>query len=141
MPVTLAHEAMLLATSMAPKPIIFTQTFTSKICLACAFRQPIGKGSPSFRIVSWLLQRCLPRRSFRTVRIFRISLAKWDTYMPCLLTRTAYVSGYSSIALSRLPVRSSSKAVFSMIGMRRVSWKPSIPGLSRPCGIPLICSM
>ena len=43
------------------------------------------------------------------------------THIPCRLTNTAYVSGCNSIAFSRLPVRSSSNAVFSMIGMLKVS--------------------
>ena len=63
------------------------------------------------------------------------------TYMPCLRTRTAYVSGYASIAASNAPVKSSSNAVFSIMGTRRVSWNPNRPALPLPFGMPLICSI
>jgi hypothetical protein len=62
------------------------------------------------------------------------------THIPCRLTNTAQVSGYSSIAFSKLSVKSSSCAVFSIIGIVSVSKKPRLPA-SRPLGIPLICSM
>lgn len=62
------------------------------------------------------------------------------THIPCRRTSTAYVSGYSSIAFSKNSVKSSSKGVFSMMGMLKVSWNPSMP-FPGPFGIPLICSM
>ena len=62
------------------------------------------------------------------------------TYIPCLRTSTAYASGYLFIAASKPLVRSSSKAVFSIMGIFKVSKNPSMP-FPLPRGMPLICSM